>query len=118
MSQIGEPVTMGMVDEDELKCPFDHDFEPLTIENDLIGVGGTLGRRMESPVGTHKYAGKSANLDGKFCEEYPKKGKDEKRNPKHISGHPFFSKNKQAVKLLVQDGDKTITHYHSVSCAA
>jgi A nuclease family of the HNH/ENDO VII superfamily with conserved AHH len=107
MTQIGEPLAIGEVDVDQVECPFDHDEEePPTVENDLIGKGSTLASRMKSAKGTHLYA--------KIKDRYKVKSI---LNPKHISGHPFFKKNK-IVKLDFKDGKKTIVHRYPVSCAA
>jgi hypothetical protein len=34
MSELGEAVAVGIIDEDEVECPFDHSDEPTTVEND------------------------------------------------------------------------------------
>lgn len=105
MAQIGEPVTVGMIDEDEVKCPFDHSLDPPTVENDLIGVGGTLARNMKNKVPTQKY------------EPY-KEAVEQIKNPKDQADHPFYKKAK-IVKITVEDeeGVKRV-HRYPVSCAA
>src|SRR5687767_8439342 len=107
MTQVGEPIKIGAIDEDERKCPFDHDEEePPAVENDLVGKGSTLARRMKSAKGTHLYA--------KIKDDYRV---DPILNPKHISDHPFFEK-KEIVKIEVKDGKKTIVYEYPVTCAA
>lgn len=75
MTQLGETVAIGMVDDDEVKCPFDHN--PPTAknrENKLIGKGGTLAQKMES--------GASTVVGGEKMKVVP--------NPKKVHGHPFY----------------------------
>ena len=59
MTQLGEPVAIGIVVEANVKCPFDHENDkPPTIANELKGVGSKLSSRMskKSPQGTYKYS--------------------------------------------------------------
>src|ERR1051325_10553119 len=111
MSELGEPVAVGMIDEEEIKCPFDHEFEPLKLENDLIGVGGTLARQLGNATGTHLYAGKCAQLDPKYKPEYPDKAKDKIPNPKKVADHPFKDK-KKCVKIPFTTPTGTVHHYY------
>jgi len=120
VTELGEPVSLGMVDTNETECPFDHDFEPLKLTNDLIGEGQTLGRRMKSPVGTHTYAGKCAELDGKFKEEYPK-ANDKILNPKHRADHALFKGGEVPVHFPdpTRPGTAaTVKHIYPLTCAA
>ena len=101
MTQIGEMVTPPEVDVDQSDCPFDHEApEPPTVENSLIGVGGTLGRKMKNAEGTRLYAPMKQKVDAV-------------KNPKDVSSHPFYKKNR-CVKIV--DGENEYTY--PVSCAA
>ena len=106
MTQIGEVVKVSEVDADELKCPFDHTTpDPPTVKNDLIGVGGTLGRKMKNGESTHLYE--------------PMKGADPApiKNPKDDPDHKFYAKAK-VVRIVVTDGATEHVHPYPVTCAA
>jgi hypothetical protein len=106
MTQVGELVKVGAIDEDDTDCPFDHEApKPPNVENDLVGVGGTLARRLKGAKGTHLYA--------KIKDDFPV---GPILNPKHRSGHPFSKKDVVAIK--VKDGKKEYTHKYPVTCAA
>lgn len=107
MTQIGEGVQIGMVDADDLDCPFDHDNpEPPTVENQLIGSGTKLATKMGNGTSTHLYAPLV-----KKCEQID--------NPKDRSGHPFANK---AKVVHIRDRDaatgKDYEHRYPVTCAA
>ena len=56
MPEFGEPIDVGMVDEDEGKCPFDHSpGDPPEVKNDLVGEGPVLRGKMMGGQGTHLY---------------------------------------------------------------
>lgn len=56
MTQVGEGVDVGLIDEDEETCPFDHEsLKPPQVENKLIGNGSTLAKRMKAGSSTHLY---------------------------------------------------------------
>jgi len=106
MAEIGEPVAPPDIDVDQDQCPFDHEEEePPNVENDLIGVGGTLARRMKNAEGTHKYE----KIKGDF-KVTPIK------NPNDDPKHPFYKKAK-VVKIAAGDDEGTVYEY-PVSCAA
>jgi hypothetical protein len=105
MSELGEAVAVGIIDEDEVECPFDHSDEPPTVENDLIGVGTKLAQKMKSGKGTFKY--------DKYAEAF-----SPVLNPKDRPDHPFVKKAK-CVKIVVEDESGTKhEHLYPVSCAA
>jgi hypothetical protein len=107
MSELGEPVAVGMIDADEVPCPFDHtEPQPPDVENDLIGVGSKLGQKLKSAKGTHLYA----KIKGDY-EVSPI------LNPKARSEHPFKRGNRP-VKINVTEAEKTREHLYPVSCAA
>lgn len=107
MTQIGEMVKPPEVDVDETNCPFDHaNVDPPAVENDLIGVGGTLARRMKAGQPTGKYA--------------PYKGAPSRvKNPKDVASHPFSSKNKGSdLPVRITDSQSGGVYHYPVSCAA
>lgn len=115
MTQVGEAVAIGMVDSDETECPFDHDNpEPPEVENDLIGVGSTLARRMKGGKSTHLYAlfKPTTNLDPVLDPRH-------QSDPKHV----FFNKAK-VVKVPIKQVPSlsgqpdSVTHFYPVTCAA
>jgi hypothetical protein len=103
MSQLGEPLGIGMADANEIDCPFDHDpGDPPVVKNDFIGDGQVLGPKMESPAGIYLYSKlKAANP--------PEKDISPQRRPGHA-----FEGGKKPVKI--EDG--TTIEYFPVSCAA
>jgi hypothetical protein len=73
MTEIIELVAFGMVNPDDWKCPFDHDGPAKrndSIDNDLVGIGSTLGTNMEAGKSTLQYPG--ASRADKI--PYPEKG--------------------------------------------
>lgn len=107
MTQVGEAVgAPELIAEDD--CPFDHSTgKPPTVENALIGKGGTLKSKMESGTSTHKYA----------YNPSIKVGADPKEkvlSPRNRADHPFKDGKKT---LSVTDADDK-THRFAVSCAA
>jgi len=107
MTQLGEMVTIGMVDSDEVDCPFDHDNpEPPTVKNDFIGKGGTLARRMKSGESTHLY-------------EPLRKLQAKVPNPRDVADHPFFNK-ARVISITATDSSssKIFVHTYPVTCAA
>ncbi len=107
MTQIGEPIGVGMIDEDDVQCPFDHESpKPPNVENKLIGVGTTLASRMKSGSSTHLYA----SLREKKATVL---------NPRDVAAHPFY---KKAKVVQIEDIDpktgEVITHDYPVTCAA
>lgn len=107
MTQLGEPVTVGMVDSDESDCPFDHDNPaPPTVKNDLIGKGGTLARRMKAGESTHLY-------------DPLRKAQPGVPNPRDVAGHPFYNK-ARVVSITTTDSaaGKIYVHTYPVTCAA
>lgn len=60
MTELAESVAFGTVSAEDWDCPFDHDGPPLrddSIDNDLVGVGSTLGDNMEAGKSTLQYPG-------------------------------------------------------------
>ena len=107
MTQLGEDVQIGEVYADEVECPFDHEsVEPPTVKNDLIGKGGTLAGKMKRGESTHLYAPL-------------RKKQAEVKNPREVSGHPFFAKAK-VVSITATDSasGKIYVHTYPVTCAA
>jgi hypothetical protein len=107
MTQLGEAVQIGMVDEDEIKCPFDHlNPEPPKVQNQFIGEGGKLATRMGNGTSTHLYDPLKTVLDPV-------------ENPKYIVGHALFDKQKivHVVDRDLVSGAK-FDHYYPVTCAA
>ncbi len=51
MTQLGEPVTIGMVDADDWECPFSHD-KAGTVDNELDTSASKLGTRMRNGTST------------------------------------------------------------------
>jgi hypothetical protein len=107
MTQIGEAIGIGMVDEDDVECPFDHDStQPPKVENKLVGVGTTLAARMKSGSSTHLYAPL-------------REKKAPVLNPRDVPTHPFY---KKAKVVHIEDIDlstgEVITHEYPVACAA
>lgn len=87
MTQLGEAVMVGMVDDDELECPFDHNPPPAKNgENKLIGKGGTLAQKMESGASTLIGSAKQTQVP----------------NPKKVKSHPFFGGKTCVVIEVVQ----------------
>lgn len=109
MTQIGEAIGIGMIDEEDIKCPFDHD-EPIppTVENKFIGNGGTLGSQMsaKTPKGTHLYA--------KIKNDYQP---NQVLNPRKDPGHVFAKPNRPVV-IDFKVGSLVTKHTYPVSCAA
>jgi hypothetical protein len=113
MTELGEAVAIGMVSDDETECPFDHENpKPPDVDNDLIGNGGTLGRRMKGGKSTHLY------------KPYkPTKDLDPVVDPRHNSDHVFFNKAK-VVKIPIKQESPPpgqpdiVTHLYPVTCAA
>lgn len=107
MTQIGEAIAVGAVDDNEASCPFDHKTkEPPAVENKLIGVGSTLASRMKSGSSTHLY-------------KPLRKDVDEIKNPRDVSTHPFYKKAK--VVEIIDFDDSTgeeFNHKYPVTCAA
>ncbi len=98
--EIGEAVSISMPSMDE--CPFNHDLDdPPDVENDLVGVGQTLGSRMKS--------GKSTNL----YDDYNTGKLDSIKNPRDIDSHPFSKKD--CVKIEFDTGE---TKSYPVTCSA
>jgi hypothetical protein len=104
MCEIGESLKVGEVDEDEIECPFDHELQPPKVDNDVIGVGGTLARRMKSAVGTYMY------------DKYKEKV-DPILNPRHRPDHRFYNKAK-VVKIEEDENGTVHVHQYPVTCAA
>ena len=108
MTEIGETIAIGILSEEDLKCPFDHDEpKPPKVDNDLIGDGGTLGRRMKG--------GKSTMLYDKLKPAAPLKAIE---NPRDVKNHPFEkkgSKHAEPVKVQFNDGSECC---YPVTCAA
>jgi hypothetical protein len=113
MTQLGEPVAIGMVDTDDTKCPFDHDSpDPPKVDNDLIGIGSTLVRRMKS--------GKSTLL---YKLYKPTNDFDSVLAPQSRPGHAFYNKAKVVkvpIKQISASSDQadTVIHLYPVTCAA
>lgn len=107
MTQLGEAVQIGMVDEDDTKCPFDHENpEPPTVENQFIGEGGKLATKMGNGTSTHLYPPL-------------KKKQDSIENPRHIAGHALFDK-KKIVHIVDRNAasGEVFDHLYPVTCAA
>ncbi|CAN5421173.1 hypothetical protein BH11PSE9_BH11PSE9_04280 [soil metagenome] len=108
MTQLGEPVTIGMVDADELNCPFDHsNAEPPEVENQLIGNGGKLATKMGNGTSTHLYA-PLVNSQSVV------------KNPRDDPAHSLYG-HKTPVVVIVHDGlaaGERIEHRYPVTCAA
>lgn len=115
MTQLGEPVAVGDIKDNESDCPFDHtEPEPPVVKNDLIGVGSTLARRMKG--------GKSTLLYEPFVTTV-----DEILDPRHRQGHPFEGTGKHRAKpvkvpIEVSNPKKgkpaVVVHLFPVTCAA
>lgn len=101
MTQIGEMVAPPDIDVDQDSCPFDHTApEPPTVDNSLIGKGGTLASSLKGAKTTRLYA--------------PMKGTvDPVKNPKDQPGHEFFNKAR-----CVEIRDAEYVHSYPVTCAA
>jgi hypothetical protein len=110
MTQLGEAVAVPQFLTDDTDCPFSHEDPPvLTVKNDLIGVGGTLSKRMErmKPTFLHKPA-------PGYKEE-----KSPMLKPKQTFGHPFHHGNQPAIKVdLKRDGVAEDTVEYPVTSAA
>jgi len=109
MTQLGEPVDVGMVDSQEVDCPFDHaNPEPPKVENQLIGEGGKLATKMKSGVGTHKYP--------PLIQAQPSvlNPRDRPKNTHRLAGKA------RAVVIEAKDPVSGIAHTHAypVTCAA
>jgi hypothetical protein len=111
MTQVGEPVTLGQVDDDEYKCPFDHDEpKPPKVDNALVGSGSKLRDRMKAGDSTctfgERYSPKVTSVD----------------NPKDVPGHALYQKpgaeRPRPVSFTVSDGGKSATPTFPVTCAA
>ena len=111
MTQLGEPVDIGILVESETKCPFDHsEPKPPNVKNDLIGVGTTLAKRMEAGDSTHLYS------------KY-RTAQEAVLNPKNVSGHALFQsgarKPRPVVLQIWKDvDDEPRRHTYPVTCAA
>ena len=111
MTQLGESVTVGMIDDNESPCPFDHtEPEPPAVDNDLIGIGSTLARRMKG--------GKSTLLYEPMVRKV-----EEVLDPRHREGHEFKDKARVVkVPIAVRSPKKgqpdTVLHAYPVTCAA
>lgn len=111
MTEVVEGVAIGMVNEDETKCPFDHETPtPPKVDNDLIGVGGTLARKMKNGSSTHLYS---------------KLRKDQSPvlNPRNIPGHALYKKGSRKPRPVLLNIRKDTTsklyqHAYPVTCAA
>lgn len=60
MTELVEGIAFGTVSSGDWECPFDHDRPPErddSIDNDLIGIGSTLGENMEAGKSTLQYPG-------------------------------------------------------------
>src|SRR4051812_37439125 len=108
MTEIGETIAIEVLTEEDFECPFDHDEpKPPTVDNDLIGVGTTLGKRMK--------AGKSTTLYDKLK---PTKPLPEAKNPRDVDKHPFQKTAKgysEPVRVEFNDGSEC---WYPVTCAA
>lgn len=107
MTEIGEAIAIGMVDSDEVECPFDHENpEPPNVNNMLIGNGQTLARQMEKGNST-------------FLYDKLRKPQQPINNPGNIADHPFYNK-KHAVTINYIDkkSGEIKQHTYPVSCAA
>lgn len=111
MTQLGEPVAIGMVDSNETECPFDHENpEPPTVKNDLIGVGGTLARRLKAGASTHLYEKFKTTIDPVS-------------DPRDREEHPFKDK-ARVVQVPIKVPNPvtgkldTVIHHYPVTCAA
>lgn len=108
MTQVGEPVAKEIYGEDETECPFDHEtLKPPTVQNKLIGKGGTLASHMKAPTSTHLY--KPLMPTGLVADI----------NPRDRPNHPFKNKAKvveiEAVDIATGE---VHTHNYPVTCAA
>ncbi len=104
---VGEAVGVAIILDAESECPFDHtNPTPPTVDNDLIGVGTTLGKKMNGAKSTYLYG---PMLEGRVIEKVA--------NPKNVAGHPFKGK---AACVLIRDTDGTTNfeHQYPVTCAA
>src|SRR4051812_17526935 len=108
MTQVGEMVDVGVIQVEDVACPFDHESpKPPTVENRLIGVGSTLARRMKNQEGTHLYS--------RIKADYPV---DPMPNPRDVSGHPFEGK-KDVVTVYDDFATKgKLVGRYPVTCAA
>lgn len=66
MTEIVELAHFGTVTDADEECPFEHEFDPIVVENDFCGLGTTLGTRMSNAHSTHIYS-RSAKAKGKNC---------------------------------------------------
>ena len=107
MTEIGETVGIGMIDEDQAECPFDHETtKPPTVTNKLKGSGTTLASRMKAGTSTHLYpplkSTKAAVL-----------------NPRDISSHAFYKRaNVVEIEAINNSTGEVFTHQYPVTCAA
>lgn len=112
MTELAELVHIGMINADEVECPFDHESsEPPDINNDLIGIGTTLASKMKQASSTFLY------------DEYRKNQKPEAiLNPRNIVNHPFYrekGKKKPApVVIGIIKNGKVTSYAYRVTCAA
>lgn len=107
MTQVGEPIAIGLVDDDETKCPFDHSpGKPPTVENKLVGNGTTLASRMKAGASTHLYAPL-------------REKKDSIKSPKDTPTHAL-ARGKKPVEIETIDFStgEVHTHQYPVTCAA
>src|SRR5688572_23569304 len=90
MTQLGEPVAVGMVEETKYECPFDHELEKVVVANDYVGNGGTLGKkRMEKGLSTFIYSN-AAKAKGKNCDKLKAKYQPQfegLQDPESIKAH-------------------------------
>jgi hypothetical protein len=110
MTQVGETISVGVIDEDESECPFDHEApKPPTVENKLVGNGTTLASRMKSGSSTHLY-------------EPLRQPQDPILNPRDIltpKKHPFYQKaNVVEIEVIDYSTGEVHTHQYPVTCAA
>jgi hypothetical protein len=69
MTELAEPIAIGVVSEINIECPLDHSITKIESENEFVGDGGVLGNNMQSGVSTITYP---PNQRGKVAEnKYP-----------------------------------------------
>jgi hypothetical protein len=111
MTEIAEPVAIGMVDSNDVDCPFDHDNPtPPKTANYLIGSGGKLANKMAKRNSTLLY---KEYRDRQYGSGRP----EEIKNPRNCSGHPLENK-KRVVTIRYREGIEAKEHLYPVTCAA
>ena len=87
MTELAEPIAIGIFSEVALECPLNHDdLTPIQSENEFVGNGGTLGDNMKSGQSTITY---TPNKRGKpDAIPYPKLNID-KEWPIQIDDHDY-----------------------------